>query len=112
MAKNNDVYFEGRLGRDPERKGGVVKFSLAVWAGKDRETGKDKTLWLTVICFKELAGEVEKSFRKGDEISVSGKLDMNVYKEKEYWQVIADTVNEKKKPQDKDFPAEEDDVPL
>lgn len=108
MAKNNDCYFEGNIGADPKRFGKLVKFNLAVWRGKEK-----KDMWLSVICFGELGDHVESVFGKGDKVKVWGKLDINEYQGKETPQIIADRVEEKGDTrQDKDFPTEENDVPL
>ena len=101
MGWNNDVFLIGRLGQDPEIKGKVTKFSIAVWQGKEKES-----MWVNCISFDDVP------FAKGQEIKVSGRLNVNKYQGKESWQVIADTVKLKEqKKKDDDFDTE-DDVPL
>jgi single-strand DNA-binding protein len=73
---------EGRLGRDPELRfapSGVAvgKFSIASSSRKQNENNEwvdDKILWMEVICFKQLAENCAESLRKGDLVSVTGRL--------------------------------------
>ena len=80
----NKVLLIGRLGNDPEARsfqngGGVVSFSLATsdtW--KDRESGErqERTEWHRVSIFTEgLRDVAEKYLRKGDMVSIEGKLE-------------------------------------
>ena len=76
----NIVNFSGNLGADPEVKTTangkkVVKASLAS-TKRYRDAGgeyKDRTTWMTIRCWGELADELKK-FRKGDEVQVAGEL--------------------------------------
>ena len=69
---NNFVVLKGRVGQDPEFKvtqsnKKLAKFSIAVWAGKD------KTNWINVTAWNGLATSVYEDIRKGDEVIVVGK---------------------------------------
>jgi len=55
----------------------VGKFRVVASNRKQNEQGEgvdDKTLWLNVTCFKQLAENCAESLRKGDIVSVTGKL--------------------------------------
>jgi len=66
----------GRLGRDPEARYTaqaemVVNMSVAVssWEGKE-----SKTVWFTVVCWKDKAENAVKYLHKGDLIYAAGRL--------------------------------------
>jgi len=91
MASFNLVTFIGNAGGSPELRKtpadtSVTDFRLAVhsYTGKDQD-GKptDTTMWLTVVCWKELAEQVVKIVRKGSLVLVSGKLAIREYTDKE-----------------------------
>src|SRR5690348_4733918 len=88
----NEVLFKGRMGKDPDmtysnNAVAVTKFSIAVNQGKDKAA-----LWLNVVCFKELAEQVNNKTHQGDLIEVSGRLAGHKYQDKYYYQVIASSV--------------------
>lgn len=69
---NNFVVLKGRVGQDPELKETssnkkLAKFSIAVWAGKE------KTNWINVTAWNGLATSVYEEIRKGDEVIVVGQ---------------------------------------
>ncbi|PZQ66651.1 MAG: single-stranded DNA-binding protein, partial [Escherichia coli] len=79
----NKVTLIGRLGGDPEKRsfsngGQVVSFSLATserWKDGNGER-KERTEWHRVSVFTEgLRDVVEKYLRKGDLVSIEGKLE-------------------------------------
>ena len=75
MAKYNDIYIEGNLGRAPSYKqtsGGnnLCTFTLAHFQGKDRPT-----LWLMV----KTVGQVP-DLGKGDKVGVKGRLAFETWK--------------------------------
>ena len=75
----NIVVLTGNLGDDPEMfytNAGepIGKFDLAF------RQGKQKTGWIKVVCFKQLAETAEKYLHKGARIVVIGSLD------KESWE--------------------------
>jgi len=73
---------DARVVNDPELRfaaSGVAVGSFRVVASsrKQNESGEwvdDKVLWLPVTCFKQLAENVAESLRKGDLVSVTGRL--------------------------------------
>jgi single-strand DNA-binding protein len=82
----NQIILKGRLGQDPELKvldGGitVVNFSIAT---NDGTKDKPKTNWHNCTSWNKTAETINKYFRKGDEILVSGKVDYQKPKEVRY----------------------------
>ena len=78
----NSVNLIGRLGRDPEVKttnagDTICNFSIAV------NTGKDKSIWVNITCFKFAAEFASKNLTKGRKVSVSGRLAVDEYTNKE-----------------------------
>src|SRR5207248_1294487 len=89
MATLNQCSFIGRLGKDPDinyTSGGkaVTKFSLAVDQGKDQ-----KALWLTIVCWEELAERMNEMLSKGAQVFVQGRLQKNTYTDKNSVERIA-----------------------
>ncbi len=91
MAGVNKVIIIGNLGRDPEIKytqsnTPVANFSVATsesW--KDKNTGEwqEKTEWHRVVAWRYLAEKVEKSFKKGKQVYVEGRLETRKWTDKE-----------------------------
>lgn len=87
MAINiNRVTLLGRVGKDPERRGGSdgpVSFSVATsesW--KDKRTGekREKTQWTNVTVWNEFAQKFCLDYvRKGDQVYVEGQLETREY---------------------------------
>ena len=92
MAKNNEWKGYGRLGQDSVDHGKFTTFSIAIWTGKDKPP-----LWLNILSFHDT------QYKKGDEVMVTGRLDMSKKDDKQYWQVVADEIELKSKPKDDDF---------
>lgn len=73
---------EARVVNDPELRfapsGTAVGSFRIVCNGRKYEDGKwvddGKSLWLSITCFRQLAENVAESIRKGDLVSVTGKL--------------------------------------
>ena len=82
MPTFNQCSFIGRLGKDPEMTytpsgKAVTKFSLAVDQGKNQDT-----LWLTVVCWNDLAERMNEYLSKGQLVFVQGKLVQRSYVDK------------------------------
>ena len=81
----NFVMLVGRLGNAPEVKnfenGKVVNFSLATNGNYKDKTGKlvEKTDWHKIVANGKLAEIAEKYLKKGDLISLQGKLQTREY---------------------------------
>jgi len=78
----NHCVLTGHLGADPEMfytKEGepIASFNLAF------KSGKEKTGWIKVTCFKKLAEVCEKYLHKGAKITVVGSLDQEKWDSKE-----------------------------
>ena len=76
----NSVCLIGRLTRDPELKtfegannSSICSFTLAV------NTTKEKSAFIPVQVYGDKADLIAKSFRKGQLISVQGRLDQDTY---------------------------------
>ncbi len=91
MASFNQCIFIGNAAGAPELRNtpagtSVTEFRLAVhsYTGKDQD-GKptQDTMWLTIVCWKELAEQVSKLVKKGSLVFVNGKLSIHEYTDKE-----------------------------
>ncbi len=78
------VHLTGNVGGDVEYRNNsvaVASFRLAC-TPRVRKAGEwvdGATTWLTVTCFRGLAGNVAGSLRRGDPVLVSGRLRTNVW---------------------------------
>ena len=87
----NKVILLGNLGADPEinttPSGAVVaKFRLACTESwKDKATGQkqERTEWVTVVAWRNLAEIAEKHFRKGMKLYIEGKLQTRQWDDKD-----------------------------
>lgn len=80
----NKVSLHGRMVRDPETKysqsGSVVsRFSLAV-DRKFKKEGEPTADFINCVTFGKLAETIEKWFKKGSEIALSGRIQTGSYK--------------------------------
>src|SRR5437763_11495216 len=92
MATLNQCSFIGRLGKDPEMtytpsSKAVTKFSLAVDQGKHQDT-----LWLTIVCWNDLAERMHEYLSKGQLIFVQGKLVQRSYVDKNQVKQVASAI--------------------
>jgi single-strand DNA-binding protein len=83
MKSFNHVVLVGNVGREPtlrtvtteeNEEVKMCQFSLAVDAGKDKET-----LWLSVVAWRRLAEQVKTYVHTGDLVLVEGKLSVRAY---------------------------------
>jgi single-strand DNA-binding protein len=82
---------EGRVVADPELRfastgTAVGKFRVVANSRKKNEQGEwvdDKLLWINVTCFQQLAENVAESIRKGDLVSVTGRLQTDEWETQE-----------------------------
>lgn len=85
----NYIVIMGRLGKDPELRHtqsgvAVATFSLAVDRDfKDKTTGQRATDWITCVAWRDKAEFVGKYFKKGNMASVSGRLQMRNWTDKD-----------------------------
>ncbi len=92
----NTCVITGNLGADPEvfySSSGdpIASFSLAF------QSGKNKTSWIKVTCFKHLAEVSEKYLHKGARIAVVGALDQQKWEtnngeSKTTFQILANSI--------------------
>jgi single-strand DNA-binding protein len=75
----------GRLGKDPERHGKLVTFSIADSSSFKNKEGEweEKTQWLDVKCFGNNADKVEAGLKKGDAVVLSGRLVIEQWEDKD-----------------------------
>ena len=78
----NQTVLTGNLGEDPKdffTPDGtqVTSFTFAF------QSGKKKTCWIKVVCFKKLAELASKYLHKGARIAISGTLDVEKWTDKD-----------------------------
>jgi single-strand DNA-binding protein len=97
----NLVCLKGNLGSDPEIKsfdwGKVAKFSLATSETYKNKAGEKvtDTTWHNIVFKGAMCDVLEKYFKKGDQILVTGKIVTRTYKDKnqvDHWttEIICD----------------------
>ncbi len=88
----NKAIIKGRFGKDLERNGTMVKFSVATDESyKDKEGNKvEKTCWHNIVAFGKLADILEKYFSKGSEIFIVGRIENTEKDGKYYSSIVAD----------------------
>ena len=87
----NSVFLIGNLGGDPEVKylqGGMVvcEFSVATnrhWTDKRTSEKKSEVEWHNIVVYGDLAEAVGQHKRKGDSVSVQGRLKTSSWEDKE-----------------------------
>jgi single-strand DNA-binding protein len=79
----NKVFLIGRVGQDPERKEKLTTFSIATSNGKDKPAD-----WHNCVCFERTAQIVNEFVKKGDMISIIGKISYNKKDDKTYTSII------------------------
>jgi single-strand DNA-binding protein len=85
MASFNQCTFVGNAGRAPELTvtsdgTSAAKFSIAV---NEKHKGKETTMWLNVVCWRNLAEIVKKYVEKGAPVLVTGRLSIRDYNDRE-----------------------------
>lgn len=99
----NRVVIQGRIGKDIELRHtqsgvSVVSFSIAVDRDfKDKATGEKTTDWVNVTAWRSTAEFVSKYFSKGRMAVVDGRLQTNIWTDKNgnkrsSLEVVADSV--------------------
>jgi len=83
---NNRVMLTGNVGKDPEvtynaNNTVVAKMVLATNDGYKDRSGQwnDKTTWHNLSCWGELAKRAERLIQKGTNISLDGKLAVDIW---------------------------------
>ena len=85
----NQAIIKGRIGQDPELKNvgetnKVVNFSIAT---NDGTKDKPKTNWHKCTAWNKTAEIIEKYFKKGDEILVTGSIEYQKHEEKTFTKI-------------------------
>lgn len=98
----NHIVIQGRLTKDPEIKttnNGTTLANFTVACDRDYQSGTEKqTDFVECIAFKSTASFVERNFRKGQMILVSGRLQSRKWEDRNgnsrtSWEVIVNDVN-------------------
>ena len=81
----NSIQLTGRLGKDPELRNTssglpVCTLALAV------STGKNETMWVSVVCWDKQATLAKEHLLKGAMIGVTGQLQLRKYTDKDGFQ--------------------------
>jgi len=82
----NNINIIGRIGKEIELKylqsgNAVASFSIAVDQSYVKDGQKvEKTSWFDISCFGKTAENVNKFFRKGSRIGISGELEQQQWK--------------------------------
>lgn len=79
----NHVIISGRLTKDAEirytsNKKAVASFTLAVDDGKDQNGGR-KAVFIPCVAWEKTAELIDQYFRKGDGLTVIGKISVRSY---------------------------------
>lgn len=80
----NHITIQGRLTRDPELRltpSGISVASFSVAVNRDYE--RNKADFINVVAWRQTAEFVDKYFRKGQMILISGSLQMREWKDKD-----------------------------
>lgn len=80
----NQVSLHGRLGRDPEirytQQENIPVATVSIAVSRDgKNAGTD---WIDLVAWRNTAEFLEKYFRKGDEILVTGRLQIRDYQDR------------------------------
>ena len=90
MGGINHIFIVGNLGRDPEIRytkdnKPVANFSVAAsesWKDKQGEW-QERTEWFRVVAFGYTAEKVERTFAKGKQVLVEGKMQTRKWTDKD-----------------------------
>jgi single-strand DNA-binding protein len=105
MANGNSITLVGNLTRDPELRftaGGRAKtaFGLAVnrrWMDRNTNEWQEQTSFFNIVCWGDLAENVQESLAKGSRAMVSGRLEQRSWEtengdKRSVVEVVADEV--------------------
>jgi single-strand DNA-binding protein len=88
---DSDLTICGGLGRDPELRftqGGMAMVTMGVavsrrWLDKKTDEWQEKTSWIDVTVFGQLAENVAQSLKKGDRVMVKGRLEQDEWEDRD-----------------------------
>ena len=84
---NNTIVIIGRLGADPEQKNQAVRLNVAV-DRPGKKDGQKQTDWFTVWLHDKQADVAKKYLTKGQQISVSGRMQCNKMPDgQQFWSI-------------------------
>lgn len=95
----NNIMITGTAGQEAETRATqsgkmMIRFSIAIYNGKDAQGEYKPSTWLQVIAFDN---DLAQTVKKGDRVNISGRLTGEVWQDKngmkrETWKIIADAV--------------------
>ena len=87
MSASNHVSLLGRLSRDPEIRGegtgSVARFTVAVQRNFKNKDGQYEADFISCVAFGKTAEHIDKYYKKGNPISLSGNIRTGSYKNKD-----------------------------
>lgn len=98
----NHIVIQGRLTKEPEIKttnNGTTLANFTVACDRDYQSGSERqTDFVECIAFKNTASFIERNFRKGQMILVSGRLQSRKWEDRNgnsrtSWEVVTNDVN-------------------
>lgn len=75
----NNVTLIGRLTRNPEIRGNVARFSIAINRGKNKDGEDLGADYPNIVCFGKTAELVDKYLGKGRLVGISGRVQTGKY---------------------------------
>lgn len=111
----NKIILKGRLTGEPEKRyinesNSVVRFSIAV-DRKKKKDGEKETDFFNIIAWNKQGEFIENFFHKGQEILITGRMEMSQYMDRDNkkvtrYEVVAEEVEfagAKKEPEEQNF---------
>lgn len=91
----NKAIIFGRVGQDPVKNNGTIKFSIATTEKYTDKQGdkQEVTQWHNCVSFGKQAEILEKYVKKGDQILIEGKITYNKHEDKIYTSIIINSFN-------------------
>lgn len=97
----NKIILKGRLTGEPEKRyinenNSVVRFSIAV-DRKKKKDGEKETDFFNIVAWNKQGEFIEKCFHKGQEILITGRIEMSQYMDRDNkkvtrYEVVAEEV--------------------
>lgn len=89
----NKMHLIGRVGADPQiKKIGEKDLATFSVAYSERYKDQDQTTWFSCECWGSLANLVSTQLKKGDKITVIGKIQINQHEGKTYVKLLASEI--------------------
>jgi single-strand DNA-binding protein len=85
----NSIFLIGRAGKDPvckevgQNNTLIAEFSVATSEPPRQKGGEWTTTWHSVKCFSKTAEKVRNMLRKGDNVALAGRIEVESWEDKE-----------------------------